>query len=309
MLLAPLVRDRKGEHEKLLAGAKQAGFVRVGSTESSATSTRRSTSTRSSSTRSRSSSTAWSFAGPMTTATPGPMPPAWPTRSRPPSPLGRDPPRSTSRTTAPKGSDRLYSERYACPEHGGSFEEPGASQLQLQLAAWRLPGLHRARQPARDRPGPGAAQPVAVAGRGGGAALAAHGRDCVVVLDHPRGGRRPVWVPDRSRPSRELSERAARSCSAATTGSGSPCGTSGDRGRSTVHDGLRRGAARTSSAAIGRRAREATETEIERYMTQRPCPTCDGMRLKPEVAVGDGRRRSRNSSGTPIGGGRRAGLV
>src|SRR5215210_5537965 len=29
MLLAPLVRDRKGEHEKLLAGAKQGGFVRV----------------------------------------------------------------------------------------------------------------------------------------------------------------------------------------------------------------------------------------------------------------------------------------
>src|SRR5919106_1680020 len=29
MVMAPLVRDRKGEHEKLLAGAKQAGFVRV----------------------------------------------------------------------------------------------------------------------------------------------------------------------------------------------------------------------------------------------------------------------------------------
>src|SRR6266511_3144105 len=29
LVLAPLVRDRKGEHEKLLAGAKQAGFVRV----------------------------------------------------------------------------------------------------------------------------------------------------------------------------------------------------------------------------------------------------------------------------------------
>src|SRR6188474_3336170 len=29
MLMAPLVQDRKGEHEKLLAGAKQAGFVRV----------------------------------------------------------------------------------------------------------------------------------------------------------------------------------------------------------------------------------------------------------------------------------------
>src|ERR671919_524582 len=29
MLMAPLVRDRKGEHEKVLAGAKAAGFVRV----------------------------------------------------------------------------------------------------------------------------------------------------------------------------------------------------------------------------------------------------------------------------------------
>jgi excinuclease ABC subunit A len=29
MIMAPLVRDRKGEHEKVLAGAKQAGFVRV----------------------------------------------------------------------------------------------------------------------------------------------------------------------------------------------------------------------------------------------------------------------------------------
>ena len=29
MLMAPLVRDRKGEHEKLLAGAKAGGFVRV----------------------------------------------------------------------------------------------------------------------------------------------------------------------------------------------------------------------------------------------------------------------------------------
>src|SRR5206468_1105456 len=35
---------------------------------------------------------------------------------------------------------------------------------------------------------------------------------------------------------------------------------------------------------------EATKTEIERYMTTRPCPTCGGMRLKPEslsVTVGD----------------------
>ena len=29
MIMAPLVRDRKGEHEKVMAGAKQAGFVRV----------------------------------------------------------------------------------------------------------------------------------------------------------------------------------------------------------------------------------------------------------------------------------------
>src|SRR5918992_555937 len=29
MIMAPLITDRKGEHEKVLAGAKQAGFVRV----------------------------------------------------------------------------------------------------------------------------------------------------------------------------------------------------------------------------------------------------------------------------------------
>src|SRR5881398_768898 len=29
MIMAPLIRDRKGEHEKVLAGARQAGFVRV----------------------------------------------------------------------------------------------------------------------------------------------------------------------------------------------------------------------------------------------------------------------------------------
>jgi hypothetical protein len=80
MLLAPLVRDRKGEHEKLLAGAKQGGFVRVRVDGELVTSTRRSTSTRVQ-TFDRGLSSTWSWR--TTTGTTRLTPPAWRTRSRP----------------------------------------------------------------------------------------------------------------------------------------------------------------------------------------------------------------------------------
>ena len=85
MLLAPLVRDRKGEHQKLLAGAKQGGFVRVrvdGELRDldEEIDARQEVQAHAS----RSWSTAWSCAGPMTTATARPDAHAgWPTRSRP----------------------------------------------------------------------------------------------------------------------------------------------------------------------------------------------------------------------------------
>ena len=60
MVLAPVVRGRKGEYGKLLEEMRGAGLrARGRSTASCAASTRRSSSTRSTSTTSRSSSTAW----------------------------------------------------------------------------------------------------------------------------------------------------------------------------------------------------------------------------------------------------------
>ena len=124
MLMAPLVRDRKGEHEKLLAGAKQGGFVRVRvdgelrdldeeialdkkykhSIEvvvdrlvvhrTDADGTVRPDASR----MADSIETALRLSDGLLLVN---LPDA-----------------------PPKEQDRLYSERYACPEHGGSFEEP-----------------------------------------------------------------------------------------------------------------------------------------------------------------------------------------
>ena len=124
MLMAPLVRDRKGEHEKLLAGAKQGGFVRVRvdgelrdldeeitldkkykhSIEvvvdrlvvhrTDADGTQRPDASR----MADSIETALRLSDGLLLVN---LPDA-----------------------PPKEQDRLYSERYACPEHGGSFEEP-----------------------------------------------------------------------------------------------------------------------------------------------------------------------------------------
>ena len=126
MMIAPLVRDRKGEHEKVLAGASQAGFVRVRvdgelldlDEEISLDKKYKHTIEvvvdrlvikRRSDRRDR-----------------------WP---RPDASRMADSIETALRLAdgtllvhlpgrRPKGTDRLFSERYACPEHGGSFEEP-----------------------------------------------------------------------------------------------------------------------------------------------------------------------------------------
>ena len=50
------------------------------------------------------------------------------------------------------GEAMLFSENFACPEHGVSLPELEPRDLLLQLAARRLPALHRPRRTARDRP-------------------------------------------------------------------------------------------------------------------------------------------------------------
>ena len=55
-----------------------------------------------------------------------------------------------------------YSENFACPEHGVVAARAAAAHLLVQLAARRLPALHRPRRAAGDRPRPARARPDAL---------------------------------------------------------------------------------------------------------------------------------------------------
>ena len=56
------------------------------------------------------------------------------------------------------GPVHTYSEKFACPEHGVSLAELAPRDVLVQLAARRLPGLHRPRRDARGRPRAGRAR-------------------------------------------------------------------------------------------------------------------------------------------------------
>jgi excinuclease ABC subunit A len=291
MLLAPLVRDRKGEHEKLLAGAKQAGFVRVRVDgelrdldeeivldkkykHSIDAVVDRLTIRRGSEDE--------------------------PDGLRPDATRMADSIQTALRLAdgtllvnlpddGPKGADRLYSERYACPEHGGSFEEPAPRNFSFNSPHGACPsctGLG-----SRLEIDPQLVMPNRSLSLADGAIVP--WRRMVVteswfakILDA---------VAERyhfstSTPVGELSEEARQIL---LYGNKSERVTVRYRSRqgnehsfSTTFEGivpnLERRYRETSSETI--------KAEIERYMTTRPCPTCGGLRLKPEsvsVTVGD----------------------
>jgi excinuclease ABC subunit A len=113
MVLAPVVRGRKGEYGKLLEELRPRATPASRSTATCGCSRRRSSSTRSSSTTSRSWSTG-SSCGPRCAS-------AWPTRSRPRSGWRRD------RRGRGLGGDtpevKTFSERFACLSCGTSMPE------------------------------------------------------------------------------------------------------------------------------------------------------------------------------------------
>ena len=81
-----------------------------------------------------------------------------------------------------------YSEHYTCP-YDGTIEELEPRSFSLQLAARRLPGLHRPGRPPGDRPAAGRPGPLAVDRPGRSCApwaRDAHGR--LVVRQGHRGG-------------------------------------------------------------------------------------------------------------------------
>ncbi len=288
MLLAPLIRDRKGEHEKLLAGAKQAGFVRVRvdgelrdldeeidldkkfkhsievvvdrlvvrRTDDDGT-------TRPDASRMADSiETALRLSdGTLLVHLPD---------------------------DGPKGSDRLFSERYSCPEHGGSFEEPAPRNFSFNSPHGACPactGLGNRLEIDPDLVLPNAALSLAEGAVLPWRRMVATASWFSTILDavaERYGFRTDTPIGDLSPEAREILLR-------------------GNKGeRVTVKYRSRQGQEHSYSTTfegvlpnLERRYRETssemTKTEIERYMTTRPCPTCGGMRLKPEsisVTVG-----------------------
>jgi len=281
MLMAPLVRDRKGEHEKLLAGAKAGGFVRVRvdgelrdldeeikldkkykhSIEvvvdrlvvqhSDADGAPRPDATR----MADSIETALRLSDGLLLV------------NQPDAP--------------PKEADRVYSERYACPEHGGSFEEPAPRNFSFNSPHGACPdctGLG-----SRLEIDPDLVMPNDELSVDEGAILpwrrmatsdSWFSKILDAVAEHYRFGT-DVRVRDLSDEARQILLY-------------------GNRGeRVPVRYRARNGNVHTFRTTfegivpnLQRRHREtgsdAMRSEIERYMTNKPCPTCNGMRLKPE---------------------------
>jgi excinuclease ABC subunit A len=289
MLLAPLVRDRKGEHEKLLAGAKQAGFVRVRvdgqllDLDEEIELDKK---------YKHSIEVVVDRLVVRRTDDDG--------TPRPDASRMADSIETTLRLSdgtllvhlpdAPKREqDRLFSERYACPEHGGSFEEPAPRNFSFNSPHGACPdctGLGSRLEIDPDLVLPnqelslkeGAIVPwrrmatteswfakildaVAVRyGFGNDEPVAGLSDEARNILLRGNGGER-IEVPYVARNGNRHTFR--------TTFEG-------------VIPNLERRYRETGSEMI--------KAEIERYMTTRPCPTCNGMRLKPEslsVTVGD----------------------
>ena len=156
----------------------------------------------------------------------------------------------------------------------------GAALVLVQLAARRLPALHRAGLADGDRPGARGAGPVAVDQR----------------------GRDPAVVVGRDRATTSRSRRRSPSATRSTwTRRGRTCprsmqdlflyGTNGDKLYVSYRNrmGRKRSYMTTFEGIVPNLERRYKETDsdwsrekIEEYMSMRPCPECKGARLRPE---------------------------
>ena len=288
MLLAPLIRDRKGEHEKLLAGAKQAGFVRV-----RVDGELRDLDEEIDLDKKFKHSIEVVVDRLVVRRTDDDGTP------RPDASRMADSIETALRLSdgtllvhlpeeGPKGSDRLFSERYSCPEHGGSFEEPAPRNFSFNSPHGACPactGLGNRLEIDPDLVLPNPALSLAEGAVVPWRRMVATASWFSTILDAVAdryGFRTDTPVGELSDEAREILLR----------------GNHGER--VTVRYKSRQGQEHSFSTTfegvlpnLERRYREtsseSTKTEIERYMTTRPCPTCGGMRLKPEsisVTVG-----------------------
>jgi excinuclease ABC subunit A len=286
MIMAPLVRDRKGEHEKVLAGAKAAGFVRVRvdgelrdldeeisldkkykhSIEVVVDRLVVHQTDEDGNERPDASRMADSIETALTLADGVVMV-----------------------HLADAAEDRLFSERYACPEHGGSFEEPAPRNFSFNSPHGACPtctGLGNRLVIDPDLVVPNRqlslAEGAVVPWRRMVAIESWSGRILEAVAEHYGFS---IEVPFAS-----LSERAQQIVLNGNGGERIEVRYRSRQGRTHTFKTTFEGIVPNLERRYRETGSEMLKAEIERYMTSRPCPTCNGMRLKPEwlaVTVGD----------------------
>jgi excinuclease ABC subunit A len=286
MIMAPLVRDRKGEHEKVLAGAKAAGFVRVRvdgelrdldeeisldkkykhSIEVVVDRLVVHQTDEDGNERPDASRMADSIETALTLADGVVMV-----------------------HLADAAEDRLFSERYACPEHGGSFEEPAPRNFSFNSPHGACPtctGLGNRLVIDPDLVVPNRqlslAEGAVVPWRRMVAIESWSGRILEAVAEHYGFS---IEVPFAS-----LSERAQQIVLNGNGGERIEVRYRSRQGRTHTFKTTFEGIVPNLERRYRETGSEMMKAEIERYMTSRPCPTCNGMRLKPEwlaVTVGD----------------------
>ena len=289
MLMAPLVRDRKGEHEKVMAGAKAAGFVRV-----RVDGELRDLDDEISLDKKYKHSIEVVVDRLVVRQTDDDG------AERPDASRMADSIETALRLSdglllvnqpdAPaKDQDRLFSEKYACPEHGGSFEEPAPRNFSFNSPHGACPdctGLGSRLEIDEDMVMPNRDMSVEEGAILPWRRMAASESWFAKILDavaEHYGFRTDV-------PIRDLPQRAVEILLYGN-----------HKERVEVRYVARNGRTHTFRTTfegilpnLQRRYREtgseAVKAEIERFMTNKPCPTCGGMRLKPEslaVMVGD----------------------
>ena len=299
-----------------LRGRPAAGLrPRPGRRRDGTTSPTRRRSTSTSATRSRSSSTATSSATPKRPRAPSAAPDGRPIdpetgqpipdpdaaapgrldRDRAPARRGRRPDRARRRATTsrPSFEERRYSERYTLPVRRLHDRRARAAQLLVQLAARRLPGLHRARDEARDRPGPRHPGPVE---EPASRARSCRGRGCRPTR---RGGSRSSRRS--ASPTAGTSRRRSATCRPRRSSTSSAPRRTRRSSSATATSAARTPTRRRSRAIVTnleRRYRETDseyiKTELEKYMVTPALPDLRRQAAQAGGPRGHGRRPRRS---------------
>jgi excinuclease ABC subunit A len=288
MLMAPLVRDRKGEHEKLLAGAKQAGFVRVridGELRDLDEEIKLDKKYKHSI-----EVVVDRLVVRQTDDAGAPRPDATRMADSIETALRlSDGLLLLNQPDAPeREADRIFSEKYACPEHGGSYEEPAPRNFSFNSPHGACPdctGLGSRLEIDADLVMPndelsvdeGAILPW----RQNSAGDTWFAKILDGVASH-YGFRTDV-------PVRGLPERAREILLFGNKGERVAVQYRARNGNTHTFRTTFEGIVPNLTRRYRETGSEAMRAEIERYMTNKPCPTCNGMRLKPEslaVTVG-----------------------